>query len=202
LLLQKEDEKITLEEYGERGRRLREVLDGAQWALGDIALDVISDYGASAVDEWAKDVGIGRSTAYEYKGLCVFYEKSARADYLDMPTLTYSHFRVAKRLNSVTLAYELLDLAALNAWSVDQTEFHMFADEPFASVMREDEPDDSDDEPEPTPILSDAPVHLAVITNVRGLARVTFDLGTSYADALQAELSAKHTEFLLTLTRR
>lgn len=198
----KEAEKVSLEEYGERGRRLREVLDGAQWALGDLALEVISTYGLGAVDEWAKDVGIGRSTAYEYKGLCAFYELSARADYLDMPTLTYSHFRVAKRLNSKVLAYQLLDLAALNGWSVDETEYHMFNDEPFASVMRKDEDEEDDSEPEPTPILSDAPVHLAVITNVRGAARVTFDLSTAYADMLSSELAAKHTEFLLTLTRR
>lgn len=189
---------ITLEEYGERGRRLREVVDQAQWALGDLALEVISAYGLSAVDEWAKDVGIGRSTAYEYKAMCVFYEQSARADYLDMPMLTYSHFRVAKRLNSVVLAYELLDIASRDGMSVDELTYYMFENEPYKSIVNpDDEPDDDDGEPEPTPILSEVPVVVDEIDMRAGC--VTLRMSSSYLDMLAEE---KKDEFLLTLTRR
>jgi hypothetical protein len=176
-----------------RGRK-----DSAQWELGDLAVLVETHYGQNEIDNFARETGISKSSAHEYKSMCAFYQTIRRADFLEStPNVFYSHFRVAKKLKSVELAWEFLELVAAETWTVDQAEFHMYEDEPFASVMREDEPDDSDDEPEPTPILSDAPVIVCEID--RKANEVTFRMTDSYLDMLAEE---KNDEFLLTLTRR
>jgi hypothetical protein len=64
------------------GVRARHGRDGAQWALGDLALEVETTYGGQELQRFADDVGIEHNTLQEYRRVARAYEKSTRVDNL------------------------------------------------------------------------------------------------------------------------
>lgn len=168
----------TLEELAERGRLEREAKEKAQWELGEIGMQVVSHYGEDNLGEWARQVGISKKSAQEYRRLSIFFEKSAREDFLaECPNVFYSHFRLAKRLQNVALAYRFLDSVALYTWSVDEAEYHLMHDPEW-----EMETDSGDDAPEELPPLLDTEARIAEVDTTLGL--VTFWVGPGGADAV------------------
>jgi hypothetical protein len=171
-------EAPTLEELGERGRLERAAKEKAQWELGEIAMQVVSHYGEDNLGEWAKLAGIGKKSAQEYRRLCAFFEKSAREAFLeDCPNVFYSHFRLAKRLQNVALAYRFLDSVALYTWSVDEAEYHLMHDPEW-----EMEPEAQDDPEAELPPLLEGEVRIAEIDTTLGM--LTLWVGPGNADAV------------------
>jgi hypothetical protein len=113
---------MSYEELCERGRIAREQKDHAQWSLGIIASEVDVQYGRDAVGEWAKDIQISRSSAYEYRAMRQFYGDTAPIPDLQ---LAYSHYRTAKRLGSLQLALSYLEKVRENNWTVETAELHL-----------------------------------------------------------------------------
>lgn len=107
----------------EQGRRCAESLDAGRWTLGDIALTVEKRYGQDSIGAFARDINVKASRVREYRTVAAFYESSARAAFLSTrPTLTYSHLRAAMRFEDMEEAFDFLEKAASEAWTVAQVE--------------------------------------------------------------------------------
>lgn len=105
----------------EVGRLAAQQIDEGRWIVGDTALLVETHYGEDWIAEYARECNLAKKRVQEYRTVCSFYEKSARADFLqDNPNITYSHLRAAMRMNDPEIAYMMLDVAAHNNWTVDQ----------------------------------------------------------------------------------
>jgi hypothetical protein len=107
----------------EQGRRCAESLDAGRWSLGDIALAVEKRYGQDSIGKFATEINVKASRVREYRTVCAFYPSSARAEFLSThPTLTYSHLRAAMRFEDMEEAFDFLEKAASEAWTVAQVE--------------------------------------------------------------------------------
>lgn len=112
----------SFESMCDAGNAAREQSDNARWYIGELALRIGVDYGEKMVEEFARRVGIAKSTAYQYRSMCVFYNwiDRSRDD-----NITYSHMRDAKRLGNVDLAREWLEFVSANGWSVDEASWKL-----------------------------------------------------------------------------
>ncbi len=137
------------ETFYERGRLAREKKEGACWELGDIAAEFVTVYGANQMDNFAREVGLAKKTAQEYRRMSIFYEMYARASFLrDHPNVFYSHFRQAKVLPTPPLAYEWLELVSEQGYTVDEAGLEL---DKWMRVKGL-EPDE-DDEPTPEKVV-------------------------------------------------
>lgn len=97
------------------GRWERWSMDHAQVRLGNLAreLDVVS--GNHTIEEFAKDIGVGRSTLFGYRQFVRFYPEDTIQKYLteDSP-ITYTHMREAMHGNDLKAA-----IAQLEHWADD-----------------------------------------------------------------------------------
>lgn len=91
----------TFEELVSLGQAAREKEEASIWELGDIALLVlkVADEhrrgSGKRLVEWAKEVGLMKSAAYERRSLCKFYPKAVREK---LPAnVTIEHARIAMR---------------------------------------------------------------------------------------------------------
>jgi hypothetical protein len=177
-------EAETFEELCAEGVMAREEGDNSRWSLGDIAMKVAKSYGFDAVGEWAKEVKIARKTAYEYRRMAAYYEKSARADF---PNLAYSHFRAAKSLGDIEKSIALLTLAAKEDWSVEQIE---------AFIIPAKEGEEGDESDPKLPIISKLPIKCVGNQKKGKTSLVTFQVASLHAEKIQ-ELS----EYLMSLDK-
>lgn len=107
----------------EAGRRCAESLDSGRWALGDIALTVQKRYGENAIQKFALDINVKVGRVQEYRTVSAFYQNPARAEFLtNRPSLTYSHLRAAMKFEDMEEAFDFLERAAAEGWTVSQTE--------------------------------------------------------------------------------
>ena len=67
------------EELVAAGRRARMVRDAAQWALGDLSLQVEKVYGQNRLAAYAREVGVEPSTLKEYRRVATRYDKLAES---------------------------------------------------------------------------------------------------------------------------
>ncbi len=103
----------------EAGRAAQTNMDEARWIIGDLALAVKKQYREDRLKDFADEINVERARVKEYRTVCRFYEKAARASFLaDRPNLTYSHLRDAMRLSDPDRAYAFLEEAAANTWTV------------------------------------------------------------------------------------
>jgi hypothetical protein len=118
----------SLDELKERGALAREVKDGAQWLLGEIAGEVDARYGTSAIAEWAIGVGIGKSSAYRYGYVTERWRQAGFSTYAEIseafPALSWTHFDAAAGRThnppSIDDALAFLRLASDEGWSCEQ----------------------------------------------------------------------------------
>lgn len=156
-----EDDFETLCEKGSAARRSKE---DAQWQIGAIASKIVSKYGEAQIDEFARRIGLSKSSVYDYRKSDLFYEFSKRLEFLEEINGTdrehevvfYGHFRAARRLGSEGPAYAFLLEVASNTWTVDQAA-HVLDERLKES---DDEDEDTDQTPEPVTLLEDAPVQI------------------------------------------
>lgn len=104
-------------------REARETLDNARWYIGDLALKIRRKYGEASVKEFARSIGIAKSTAYQYADMSEFYSGINR--YLIPPMCTYSHARDAKRIGDTLSAIDWLAIVSDNGWSVDEASYRL-----------------------------------------------------------------------------
>lgn len=106
------------------GSSAREDKDMSRWRLGDIALTVEKRYGENSIAQFAKDINESVTSVEEYRTTCRFWTRSVRAEFLEIPVLTYSHLRSAKRLYDkfgMDGVRDFLYKAADNTWTTEQT---------------------------------------------------------------------------------
>jgi hypothetical protein len=102
-------DRIHWHEIVAEGIEARRHHDGAQWRLGDLALEVETTYGGEDLRKYAVEIGIGHSALQEYRRIAGAYEKSTRVD-----NLTWTHHRVVSKFSQRS---DLLKQAQENKWS-------------------------------------------------------------------------------------
>lgn len=111
------------EEYVELGRTAREHGDASRWELGDLANEIEAKYGAGSIESWGKEIGLRRSTAYEYMRVAAFYPNPDRDHFMATnPMVTYSHFRMATKLGELAYAWPFLADCSSDGWTIEQAE--------------------------------------------------------------------------------
>lgn len=107
------------------GMKAREDDDRSKWLIGDLAQFVRKAYGQNRIGEFAKAINAPVDRVKEYRTVSAFWTKAARADFLDYEALSYSHFRLAKRLKEFEDACDFLQDVAANAWTVEQARIEL-----------------------------------------------------------------------------
>lgn len=120
---------IDLEEYIGRGLQAAADIDRGKWTIGDDAVDINAKYGrynGHVLADYAKGINLPVDRVAEYHGVCKFFPKSARAEYLESnPAITYTHLRDAKRLKDYGKAMAFLDQCSAEAWSVEKARIEL-----------------------------------------------------------------------------
>ncbi len=123
---------MNYEELVERGRMALATKEDQQWALGEIvatlkrAARLAGDDSdkPQAVREWAADVGISRSSAYEYADMWEFYPAEVRERW--PATTTYNKARIAMRASATPQdALELLTLMNDKHWTIEKAAYEL-----------------------------------------------------------------------------
>lgn len=112
----------TFDELCEEGRSAMDSLDDGRWTLGELALQIETQYNAHTIEEFAKQVGAEKSRVYEYRKVYGFY-----ADFLpvqkfreETPMLRYSHYRDAMRLKTADKVLDWLNEVNGNGYTVEE----------------------------------------------------------------------------------
>lgn len=114
------------QELCEQGRIAAEEMDKGRWVIGDLACAVEKSYGASLIDDFAREVNVGKASVKAYRTVCRFYEKDMRVAFLEAnPRITYTHMRHAMRLETVDAAYAFLNEASANGYTTDEAAHHI-----------------------------------------------------------------------------
>mgnify|MGYP007100069299 CR=1 FL=1 len=101
-------------------------MDTGKWFIGDLLTSVKKRYGHKQVKEYANRLRRGASTLYEWRQMAVFYPRSARAEFLEEPTLSYDHMRKAMRnLGTLDAARPFLQMCAENNWTTGQADVEL-----------------------------------------------------------------------------
>ena len=90
----------------------REDKDNSQWELGDIALQVSTVYGKDSLGKFASEIGVARSTLYQYRKVSKIFPSNMRVERL-------SHRHHCKATASID-PYTMLDRADKNNWTSEQ----------------------------------------------------------------------------------
>lgn len=114
------------QEICEQGRIAAQHMDKGRWIIGDLACLVETSYAGHDIDDFAREVNIGKASAKAYRTVCRFYEPARRVDYLaDNPRITYTHMRHAMRLETPDAAYTFLDECSSEGYTTDQAAYHL-----------------------------------------------------------------------------
>jgi hypothetical protein len=110
------------QELCELGRMAAQNMDENRYLIGDLALQVKKQYRRDAIGGFAKDIGISKSRINEYRTVCGFWTKSARAYFSETygGLVNYSHLRIAMRLKEPGLAFEFVRECGENAYTCEQ----------------------------------------------------------------------------------
>ncbi len=104
------------ESLADAGREIVGDQDRDRWMLGHLAKRVEKRYGEKSIKKFASDINIASATTlYGYHAVFKFYPFSVHADF---PTLSWSHFKVAMRLEWYEPALNVLCEAEENNWPV------------------------------------------------------------------------------------
>ncbi|MCI0348140.1 MAG: hypothetical protein L0Z53_01835 [Acidobacteriales bacterium] len=104
------------ESLADAGREIVGDQDRDRWMLGHLAKRVEKRYGEKSIKKFASDINLPSSkTLYDYHRVSKFYPFSVHADF---PALSWSHFKVAMRLEWEESALNVLCEAEENNWPV------------------------------------------------------------------------------------
>jgi hypothetical protein len=110
----------------EQGRTAAAVMDTGRWIIGDLACEIETVYGAHLIDDFAREVNVGKASVKAYRTVCRFYTRDTRVAFLEAnPRITYTHMRHAMRLQSVGAAYAFLNEASANGYTTDEAAHHI-----------------------------------------------------------------------------
>lgn len=97
----------------------RETGDNMRWVIGDIAGGIVRTWGKGTLQAFAKDVGLGRKTVYEYEFTASVFLPDERETYAG---LSWSLFRLAARIDDSSARAEFLERAIADGWTVDEAQ--------------------------------------------------------------------------------
>jgi hypothetical protein len=110
----------------EQGRTAAAVMDTGRWIIGDLACEIETVYGAHLIDDFAREVNVGKASVKAYRTVCRFYTPATRVAFLEVnPRITYTHMRHAMRLETVDAAYAFLNEASANGYTTDEAAHHI-----------------------------------------------------------------------------
>lgn len=112
----------TYEEICELGRQAAANIDSGRFLIGDLALQVKKEYGRDTVGKFAKEIGIPKARAQEYRRVCEFWDKSQRTQLFEtyQGMVNYTHLRDAMRLKNNLDAYLFIEECGNNGYTVEQ----------------------------------------------------------------------------------
>jgi len=105
-------ERPSWEEIISTGIIIREKKDNTQWKLGDLALLVTVAYGKDSLGKFSTEVGLARSTMYQYRKVAETFTPETR-----IPRLSHRHHAKA---TSTERPQEWLEKADANNWSSER----------------------------------------------------------------------------------
>ena len=115
-------QNVTYEECCDICRELVIDIDNRRWIVGDYALHIDTHYGQHTMEDFARDIGMNRSTVSNWKRVSEFYPNPFRAEQIERnPNLTYTYFRDALRLgDDKQIIADWLEEVSYNGWSADE----------------------------------------------------------------------------------
>lgn len=112
----------TFEELCDKGRTAMDSLDDGRWTLGELALQIETQYNEHTIDEFAKQVGAEKSRVYEYRKVYGFYSNFLPVQKFreENMMLRYSHYRDAMRLKTADSVLDWLSEVNDNGYTVEE----------------------------------------------------------------------------------
>lgn len=101
------------EEFISRGMEAREDKDNSQWYLGDLALEVQTEYGEDIIGKYAYAISVPKKTLMNYRTVSASFDKEVRKKYRK---LSFGHFAC---LTAVEKPEAWLEKADDEEWSVE-----------------------------------------------------------------------------------
>lgn len=91
----------------EAGRIAAQNIDEGRYLIGDLASQIKKQYGRDTVGRFAKDIGIPKARAQEYRQVCEFWPKSQREKIFEDygGQVKYTHLKQAMRLKDMALDF-------------------------------------------------------------------------------------------------
>lgn len=105
-------DKPTWEELISAGMEIREAKDNTQWKLGDLSILVVSAYGTDSLGKFATEVGLARSTIYQYRKVSETFPSDTR-----IPRLSHRHHTKASNSDD---PIKWIEMADANNWSSER----------------------------------------------------------------------------------
>jgi len=106
--------KHTWEEYILMGMEAREGNDNSAWKLGDLANNLVTDYGADSIGKYAYAIGVVKKTLMNYRTVASKFNPETRNTYRK---LSFSHFKTVASLDKPEVWLEKADN---HKWNVEQ----------------------------------------------------------------------------------
>ncbi len=106
----------------EAGRIAAQNIDQGRYLIGDLAAQVKKEYGRDTVGRFAKDIGIPKARAQEYRQVCEFWSNSQRIHIFErfQGMVSYSHLRKAMRLKNNLEAFLFIEECGNNGWTCEE----------------------------------------------------------------------------------
>lgn len=83
----------------EHSRQAATNIDNGKYDIGDDALQCVTLWGEVSLRDFARDINRAYSSVSEYRQVCAFWTKSARAELsITHQMITYTHLRLAMKL--------------------------------------------------------------------------------------------------------
>jgi hypothetical protein len=111
------------EEAVEAGEAALKHMDTGRFFVGELLIHIKKRYGANQIGAYAKRLRRAKSTLYEWRAMARFYQRSARAEFLNAEhkVISYDHMREAmRRADSPDEAIEFLREAVSLAMTVEE----------------------------------------------------------------------------------
>lgn len=129
--------KHSWEEYITLGMQARETKDSSQWKLGDLASEMITDYGEDTIGKFGYAIGVEKKTLLNYRTIASRFDPNIRSKYRK---LSFSHFAT---LVTTDKPEAWLEKADDEDWSVETLRKQL--KEAYPSI---DQPELNDEPPE------------------------------------------------------
>lgn len=120
------DQLTDWESICETGRLAAANMDEGRWLIGDLSLLVQTEYGEDRIGQFAVQINVDKARVQEYRTVCQFWQKSVRAEILhECPLISYTHMRMAMKLEDLSVATEFVEQCNANGWTVEQARLEL-----------------------------------------------------------------------------